>query len=202
MQRKTWIKLAVAALCVSVPVIAWAHACHDFTRRVVRPPAGTAQVTKANVIASQDDLIVKVDAPDGKLRIGDETTFRVYLFNTSDVEIKNVSLDVCTNNCFKAEAKPGGDWQGFPTLKPMDKGGRKEYFEVTLKRKEGVPDGKYKIELCLFDPKNQARQIRFTPLLRPILSRFKGLEISRPGSDAFLRPSPLLRVISSNPAIL
>jgi len=156
MQRKTWIKLAVAALCISVPVIAWAHACHDFTRRVVRPPAGTAQVTKANVIASQDDLIVKVDAPDGKLRIGDETSFRVYLFNTSDVEIKNVSLDVCTNNCFKAEAKPGGDWQGFPTLKPMDKGGRKEYFEVTLKRNPGLADGKYSIGLNLYNSQNRS----------------------------------------------
>ena len=143
MRRKLLPKLALAAVCaaiVCVPVIAWAHACHDFTRRVVRPPAGTAQVTKANVIASQDDLIVKVDAPDGKLRIGDEASFRVYLFNTSDVEIKNVSLDVCTNNCFKAEAKPGGDWQGFPTLK----------------RNPGLADGKYSIGLNLYNSQNRS----------------------------------------------
>jgi hypothetical protein len=38
------------------------------------------------------------------------------------------------------------------SLKAVKEKGKKECFEVTLKRNPGVPDGKYQIELCLFEP--------------------------------------------------
>jgi hypothetical protein len=161
MRRKLLPKMVLAGVCaavVCVPVIAWAHACHDFTKGkkpAPNPSGGSASVNKANIVASQDDLIIKVDVRDGQLRIGEETSFRVYLFNTSDVDIKDVGLDVCTNGLFKAEIKPGADWAGYPALKSLAKGGKKEYFEVSLRRNPGVPDGKYSIGLNLINSKDR-----------------------------------------------
>jgi hypothetical protein len=179
-RSRVLIGLALATVAAAIPVIAWAHACHDFTRRVVRPPSGAPTVTKPNIIASQDDLIVKIDVQDGKLRIGDEASFRVYLFNTSEATVENLSLDVSTNGAFKAEVKPGADWQGFPKLKPMDKGGRKEFFEVTLKRSPGVADGKYAIGLNLFNSQNR--------------SVYKSLDLERAADIVALAKAPAIKI--------
>jgi hypothetical protein len=80
------------------------------------------------------------------------------MLNTMDREIERIALDVrCPQ--FSAEVKPSQEWKEFPKLRPVGKnvrqgGGKKEYFEVTLKRKPGVPDGTYKIDLHLYNPKN------------------------------------------------
>lgn len=100
---------------------------------------------------AKDDLAVKVDIRDGQLRIAKEASFRVYLLNTMDRDIANINLKV-ESDAFDAEVKKSPDWKSFPALKTAKKGGKKEYFEVSLKRKAGKPDGKYQIDLVLFNP--------------------------------------------------
>jgi hypothetical protein len=102
---------------------------------------------------AKDNLAVKVDIRDGQLRIGKEASFRVYLLNTMDRGIVTIKLDVESPQ-FEATVKPGEGWDSFPALKTTAQGGKKEYFDVTLKRKAGVADGKYKINLKLYNGKD------------------------------------------------
>ena len=143
-----WRRLALIAIGVAIPAAALAHLCNDVFAQ------------------ARDNLAVKVDVRDGQLRVGQQASFRVYLLNTMDRDIEGINLAV-TSEHFTAEVKPSPDWKTYPELhtcakwrKSVPGDGKKEFFEVTLKRKEGVPDGKYKIELCLFDPKNQARSFK------------------------------------------
>ncbi|MFZ2656269.1 MAG: hypothetical protein WAX69_15160 [Victivallales bacterium] len=100
---------------------------------------------------AKDDLAVKVDIRDGQLRIAKEGAFRVYLLNTMDRDIANINLKV-DSDAFTAGVRQSPEWKSFPCLKTAKKGGKKEFFEVSLKRKENLPDGKYQINLVLFNP--------------------------------------------------
>jgi hypothetical protein len=102
---------------------------------------------------AKDDLAVKVDIRDGQLRIDKEASFRVYLLNTMDRDIANINLSV-ESDAFDASVKPSGTWKKFPVLRTTRQDGQKEFFEVRLKRKKATPDGKYKINLTLFNTQN------------------------------------------------
>ena len=127
----------VMALCRAAPV--QAHLCNDVFQQ------------------AKDNLAVKVDIRDGQLRVGKEASFHVYLLNTMDRDIANINLEVRSGQ-FDAEVKPSPQWRSFPGLKTNKRGGRKEWFEVTLRRKRGVPDGRYEIQLHLFNARNR-RQV-------------------------------------------
>jgi hypothetical protein len=111
---------------------------------------------------AKDNLAVKVDIRDGQLRIAQEASFRVYLLNTMDRGIESIKLEVRSNE-FTGQVVSSPDWKGFPSLKAVKEGGKKEFFTVTLQRKPGIPDGKYKIELRLFNPADQ-RQFKSVDL--------------------------------------
>jgi hypothetical protein len=145
-------KLAVVALCLAVPAGALAHLCNDVFAQ------------------ASDNLAVKVDVRDGQLRIGETASFRVYLLNTMDRDIDGIALGI-TSEQFDAEVKPSPEWKTYPALntcakwrKSVKGDGKKEYFEVTLKRKAGVPDGKYQIGLTLFEPGKKDRVFRTVSL--------------------------------------
>jgi len=108
---------------------------------------------------AQDNLAVKVDIRDGQLRIGQEASFRVYLLNTMDRGIATIGLEVVAPE-FDSKVEPDPEWNGFPALKEVKNGGKKQYFTVTLTRKAGVPDGKYKIDLRLFNPNNKSQEFK------------------------------------------
>lgn len=102
-----------------------------------------------NVFAqAKDNLVVKVDIRDGQLRIGREASFRVYVLNTMDRDIVEIALEVQSEQ-FDANVTPSPDWNRHPMLRTTVRGGKKEYFTVTLRRKAGVPDGSYRIGLNL-----------------------------------------------------
>jgi hypothetical protein len=67
-----------------------------------------------------------------------------------------IGLEVRTAGKFNAQVKPSPSWKRAPALKCVRRGGKKEYFEVTLTRKPGVPDGKYKIDLHLYNPRKKS----------------------------------------------
>ena len=139
------VMLAIACVMMSIPSAGHAHLCND-------------------VFAQADDnLAVKVDVRDGQLRIGETASFRVYLLNTMDRDIANINLEVRSTQ-FDSSAVPGTDWKGFPKLRTVKQGGKKEYFDITLKRKPGIPDGAYKIDLRLFNGGNPAQEFKTVDL--------------------------------------
>jgi hypothetical protein len=134
-------KFALVGVCLLFPAAALAHLCNDVFAQ------------------AKDNLAVKVDVRDGQLRIGREGTFRVWLLNTMDRGIANIKLEVRTGGKFRAEVKPSPDWKSYPSLQTVRnrrRPGKKVYFEVTLKRMPGVPDGQYKIDLHLFNGRNKS----------------------------------------------
>ncbi len=106
-------------------------------------------------VQAKDNLAVKVDIRDDQLRISKTGKFRVYLLNTMDRDIANIQLEVKSKE-FKATVAHSPEWSNFPSLKTVSKGGQKEYFEVELARKPDTPQGKYKIELHLFNGKKES----------------------------------------------
>jgi len=131
-------RIVLVVACLSFPAAALAHLCNDV------------------FVQARDSLAVKVDVRDGQLRIGKTARFRVYLLNTMDRAIVTIGLQVRTNGKFNARVKPSPTWKRAPFLQTVRRGGKKEYFEVTLTRKPGVPDGKYKIDLHLFNPRKKS----------------------------------------------
>ena len=123
-------KLLVVVLGLCLASVGLAHLCNDVFQQ------------------AKDNLAVKVDIRDGQLRIGKEASFRVYVLNTMDRGIADLALDVRSEH-FESDVKPSPDWRGYPGLKAVKEGGKKEYFTVMLRRKPGVPDGRYKIDLDL-----------------------------------------------------
>ena len=130
-------KLLLVVLCLSVPGLVLAHLCNDV------------------FIQAKDNLVIKVDVRDGQLRIGEKASFRVYLLNTMDRDIVDIRLGVLTEH-FDAMVAHAPDWRRFPQLKAVRGGGKKQYFTVTLQRKPGVPDGKYGIDLHLYNGRNKS----------------------------------------------
>ena len=134
-------KLGLIALLALLPAVAYAHLCNDVFAQ------------------ARDNLAVKVDVRDGQLRIGQEGSFRVYLLNTMDRDIAAIALEV-TSEYFDGQVAPAADWRTHPVLKTANRGGKKEYFTVTLRRKSGVPDGRYRIGLRLYDPRDRRREFK------------------------------------------
>jgi len=98
----------------------------------------------------KDNLAIRLGVRDGQLRVGEgEGSFRVYLVNTMNRALFDLKL-VATSPEFDARIEPSPDWKEFPTLETTVRGGREQYFTVTLKRKPGVADGKYKVGLHLW----------------------------------------------------
>ena len=108
---------------------------------------------------ARDNLAVKVDIRDGQLRINQEASFRVYLLNTMDRSIANIQLEVVSKD-FDGVVEPSPDWKGFPHLQTSLQGGKKEFFNVTLKRKSGTADGKYDIGLRLFNGQKPTQEFK------------------------------------------
>jgi len=135
-------KFLIIAVLLSIPTGAMAHLCNDV------------------FVQARDNLAVKVDVRDGQLRIGKTASFRVYLLNTMDRDIVDIRLEIKTSGKFVAVVKPSPSWKHAPRLRTVrSRGkrkakGRKQYYEVTLTRKPGVPDGKYPLKLHLFNGKN------------------------------------------------
>lgn len=155
-------RIILVALLLAVPAAAFAHLCNDVFRQ------------------AKDNLAVKVDIRDGQLRIGKTASFRVYVLNTMDRGIASIRLEIRSEH-FNATVKPSGTWRKFPQLQTTRQGGKKEYFDVSLERKPGVPDGKYKIGLRLFD--NQKRNREFASVDMDAaaglwdLPRFKSIQV-------------------------
>lgn len=120
---------------------AYAHLCNDV------------------FVQARDNLAVKVDIRDGQLRINQEASFRVYLLNTMDRDIVDIRLEVISPE-FDGRVNPSPDWKGFPRLKTSLKGGKKEFFDVTLNRKSGTADGKYTLGLRLFNGKDPSMEFK------------------------------------------
>ena len=135
----------LAVLLTAIPLVVEAHLCNDV------------------FVQAKDNLAVKVDIRDGQLRVGKEASFRVYLLNTMDRVIANINLEVDSKE-FDADVRPGQGWRSFPRLEACKKGGKKEYFDVSLKRKPGVPDGKYEIGLRLFNGKKKSMEFKTVTL--------------------------------------
>ncbi len=132
----------IVSLCLLILVLpARAHLCNDVFAQ------------------ARDNLAVKVDIRDGQLRINKEASFRVYLLNTMDRIILNIQLEVVSPN-FDAVVTPSPEWKGFPALQTSLQGGKKEYFNVTLTRKNSTPDGKYNIGLRLFNGKRPTQEFK------------------------------------------
>lgn len=106
----------------------WGHLCNDVFRQAV------------------GNLAIKVDIRDGQLRINQSGTFRVFLANTMDRDVENIGLRVVIKG-FKTKVRPSNRWLSYPTLVTTRRGGRTEYFEVTLKRKPDVSQGKHTLRL-------------------------------------------------------
>ena len=132
-------KVLLIAAFLALPAIALAHLCNDV------------------FVQAKDNMVVKVDIRDGQLRVGQKGSFRVYLLNTMDRGIANIKLEVLCEQ-FNADVKPSETWRKFPQLQTTRRGGKKEYFTVALERKPGVPDGKYKIRLRLFNGKKKSME--------------------------------------------
>lgn len=140
--------LIVLFLTIFFPAVVYGHACNDVFQFV------------------KDNLAVKVDIQDNQLHINKNAKFRVYVLNTILMDLGNIQLDVISDE-FDVTVTPSEDWQDYPCLRtivenpmwtcasgftrnPSRVKGKKEYFEVELKRKSDTPIGKYKIGLRLF----------------------------------------------------
>ncbi len=122
----------IACIMCAFTLSARAHLCNDV------------------FVQARDNLAVKVDIRDGQLRINQEASFRVYLLNTMDRDIVDIRLEIISPE-FDGQVSPAPDWKGFPHLRTSLRGGKKEFFDVTLKRRSGTPDGRYTIGLRLFN---------------------------------------------------
>ncbi len=137
----TRTNLLALMLGVLAPLLTRAHLCNDV------------------FVQAKDNLAVKVDIRDGQLRISKKASFRVYLLNTMDRGIANINLEIKSKE-FTAIVKPGPGWRRFPSLGTS----KKVYFNVTLTRKPGIPDGKYKIGLRLFNGQRRSMEFKTVDL--------------------------------------
>lgn len=157
-----WQLLVYVLLLVAFATPAAAHLCNDVFAQ------------------AKDNLAVKVDIRDGQLRIAQEASFRVYLLNTMDRDIVSIKLEAQSNE-FTGQVTPSSEWKGFPMLRAVKGGGKKEYFTVTLRRKPGTPDGKYKINLRLFNGQDPSQSFKSVDLESAAdliaLPRAKGIKI-------------------------
>jgi len=108
----------------------------------------------------RENVTIKTDISSDQLRIDKEASFRVYLKTTMNVPFYDAKLDVLSEQ-FDATVSPSPTWKGYPDVTQVGAGGNKEYFTVTLKRKKGVPDGKYDISLKLYSSRRTFRRLAF-----------------------------------------
>jgi|GEM_PF-624541 len=116
----------------------------------------------------QDSVTLKTDIADGQLRIEKEASFKVYLKTTLHVPFFDAKLEVLSDQ-FDATVTPSPTWKDYPDVAPAEAGGGKEYFTVTLKRKSGVPDGKYDISFKLYSSRQTFPRLAFfAPLIETV----------------------------------
>ena len=128
MARAMLLAIVMAVMSYS---LAGGHACDDV------------------YMMAKDNLVVKVSLPNNQLRINKEATFDVFLLNTMNMHIDSLNMElVCP--LFTAKVKPAETWTSYPQLMCIAGGGKRESFSVTVKRKSGTADGKYKADLRLF----------------------------------------------------
>ena len=106
----------------------------------------------------RDNLTVKVDVPEGKLRIDREGSFRVYLSNTMKGPFYDAQLSVLSDQ-FDVTVTPSPTWKTFPDVPAAVRAGTREYFTVDLKRKSGVPDGVYDLSLKVYSSRATYRRL-------------------------------------------
>jgi hypothetical protein len=80
-----------------------------------------------------------------------------------DRNIVSIKLEVMSEE-FEGTVAPSPEWKGFPGLAAVRNGGKKEYYTVTLKRKQGVVDGKYRISLRLFNGNDRSQEFKSVDL--------------------------------------
>lgn len=117
-----------------------------------------------------DNLTVKADVADGQLRIDKEGSFRIYLYNTLTWPFYDAKLDVLSDQ-FDAKVEPSPTWQTFPDLTPACAGGGREYFTVTLTRKQGVADGPYDVVFKLYSSRRDYRRLSQVLPLGEVMDR-------------------------------
>jgi len=122
------MKKIIFVLLLVVQSVLWGHLCNDVFRQ------------------ASGNLAIKVDIRDGQLRINQSGTFRIYLANSMDRDIQEVGLRVKAKG-FKAKVRPSNLWLTYPTLITSRRGGKPEYFEVTLSREPGLSQGKHTLRL-------------------------------------------------------
>ena len=108
----------------------------------------------------QENVTIKTDIANGQLRIDKEASFRVYLKTTMNIPFYDAKLDVLSDQ-FDATVTPSPTWKSYPDVTQVGAGGSREYFTVALKRKSGVPDGKYDISLKLYSSRRTFRRLAF-----------------------------------------
>jgi len=106
----------------------------------------------------RDNLTIKADVPNGRLRVDQENSFRVYLHNTMSHPFWNARLEVLSDQ-FEAAIVPSPRWKTYPDVQSAVTGGTREYFTVALRRKPGVPDGKYDVSLRVYTTRFEAPKL-------------------------------------------
>jgi hypothetical protein len=154
-------KGVIALLIVATSTVAWAHLCHDY-------------------MFVKDKLVVKPNIKGGQLRIDKTASFKVYVVNTFELDIFAIKMAVKSAQ-FDATVKPGPTWRRYPYLRSLGRGGKKQHFTVTLKRKPKVPDGKYKISLVFYHGKKRSQVFRVVDLEKALdtckLKKSPGIKI-------------------------
>ena len=106
----------------------------------------------------RDNVTIKADIADEQLRIDTVGAFRVYIYTTMGMPFYDAKLDVQSEQ-FDITVTPSPTWKTYPDVQTAVTGGSKEYFTVNLKRKIGVPDGKYDLILRLYSSRQTYRRL-------------------------------------------
>ncbi|MCX7591801.1 MAG: hypothetical protein N2255_09260 [Kiritimatiellae bacterium] len=109
----------------------------------------------------RDNVTLTSDVERGNLRMDREGRLRIFVTNTTTWDLLDVALEA-EGQGFEFEIKPWSRWQEFPDLKSLRNGGATQAFEVTLRRKQGVPDGDYDVTFRLLNLQN--RPVTTAPL--------------------------------------
>jgi len=98
----------------------------------------------------RDNVTLSSDIDHTGLRIGATGKIRIFVTNTTTVDLQSLELMV-TTDAFDVDVKPWSHWEEFPDLKTMQKGGKPQAFDVTFTRKPNIPDGEYEVSFRLLN---------------------------------------------------
>jgi hypothetical protein len=85
----------------------------------------------------KDNLIIKADIVEADLPKIDQKPFRVYVYSAFSVPLTGISLAVASDQ-YDSQVTPSPAWKSHPDLAAANKGGKPEYFTVSLTRKKGA----------------------------------------------------------------